>query len=59
MGNIEEPKKVIPPLKKATSGNEIKHHQHAMYSKTEIGTAIHSSKLQCKVNFHKFGRIQQ
>lgn len=58
MGNIEEPKKVIQPLHKTVTAKEIRHHKRPRCSRTEIVTTVHSSRLQCKVNFHKFGRIQ-
>jgi hypothetical protein len=57
MGNIEDSSKTSLPAKKATSNREIKPALPKKQYRTDIVNAIHSSKLNCKVEFHKFRPI--
>lgn len=54
MGNIEDSSKVNLPLKKATSHHDLKPPPPKKHCKTDIVNAIPSSRLTCKISFHKF-----
>lgn len=54
MGNIEDSSKINLPVMKPVTQKEIKHPSAKKSYKTDIVSAIHSSKLTCKVEFHKF-----
>lgn len=57
MGNIEDSDKVNIP-NKIVSAKSIKPIPPKKHHKTEIVNTMHSSKLQCKVEFHKFTALQ-
>jgi hypothetical protein len=54
MGNIEDSNKVNLPAKKTASEREIRSAPKKKLYKTHIVHAIPSSRLNCKVSFHRF-----
>lgn len=54
MGNIEDSNKTPPIVKKAVSDRQLKPPPHKKLFKTDIPTAIPSSRLTTKVHFQRF-----